>query len=93
MKLVSYNDNQSMTLGIFHDNQVYNLHKAALLKGYKDFPATMKAFLEAGDSVMQFAKELDKQIKSGKLAAEHFPSSQVEFLAPVPQPTPGRLSR
>lgn len=87
MKLVTYNDNHNQTLGIYHENQVYNLHKAALLKGYKDFPSTMKAFLDAGESAMQFARELDKQVKSGKLNAEHFPSSQVEFLAPVPQPT------
>lgn len=86
MKLVTYNDNNHEALGLYHMEQVYNLHKVALLKGYNDFPDNMKDFLEAGDSAMEFAKELDKQIKSGKINAEHFPASKCHFLAPVPHP-------
>ncbi len=86
MKLLTYKDNEHEALGIYHDGQVYNLYKAALMKGYKDFPSTMKKFLEEGDSVMEFAKELDKQIKSGKLEAESFPADQCVFLAPIPNP-------
>jgi len=87
MKLLTYKENNNEALGLYHEGQVYNLYKAALLKGYSDFPKNMKDFLMAGDSIMEFAKELDKQIKSGKLVAEHFPSDQCVFMAPVPNPT------
>ena len=87
MKLVTYLENDHEALGLVHDDEVYNLRKAASLKGYRDFPLTMKEFLQAGEAPLAFALELDKQIKSGKLEAEHFPSSQCTFLAPVPHPS------
>jgi fumarylacetoacetate (FAA) hydrolase len=87
MKLLTYKEKENEALGIYHDGQVYNLYKTALLKGYRDFPSTMKAFLTEGESVMEFAKELDKQIRSGKLQAESFPADQCIFLAPITNPS------
>lgn len=87
MKLVTYLENNNETLGLYHDEKIYNLHKVALLKGYNDFPRTMKSFLEAGESPMEFAKELDNQIKSGKIVTEHFPAAKCKLLSPVPHPS------
>jgi fumarylacetoacetate (FAA) hydrolase len=87
MKLVTYSDNIHQHIGIYIENKIYNLPKAAALKDYKDFPDNMKDFLEEGESVMEFAKELDHQIKTGKLDAHRIHASEVTLLAPVPNPT------
>src|SRR6185295_4148530 len=87
MKLVTYTDNVHQHLGIYIEDKIYNLPKAASLKDYKDFPDTMKDFLEEGESVMAFAKELDHQLKNGKLRADGIHVNDVTLLAPVPHPT------
>lgn len=86
MKLVTYSDNIHQHIGIYINERIYNLPKTAAQKGYADFPDTMKDFLEAGESVMAFAKELDHQIKTGKLESDGIKVSDVTLLAPVPAP-------
>lgn len=86
MKLVTYSDKLHQHIGIYVDDKIYNLPNAAKLKGYNDFPVTMKDFLEEGESVMAFAKELDHQLKTGKLQMNGVRINEVKLLAPVPQP-------
>jgi len=86
MKLVTYSDRIHEHIGLFIDEKIYNLPRIAFHKGYKDFPDDMIALLEAGESVMDFARELDHQIKSGKLDSDGINRSEVILLAPVPRP-------
>lgn len=87
MKLVTYTDNIHRHIGIYIKDRIYNLPRAAAIKGYKDFPDDMIGFLEEGESVMDFARELDQLIKSGKLETDGAKASEVKILAPVPRPT------
>jgi len=86
MKLVTYTDNVHQHLGIYIDDKIYNLPKAASLKDYKDFPDNMNDFLEEGESVMAFAKELDHQLKTGRLEMDGIHINEIKLLAPVPHP-------
>jgi fumarylacetoacetate (FAA) hydrolase len=86
MKLVTYSDTIHPHLGIYIEDKIYNLPKAASLKDYKDFPDNMNDFLEAGESIMAFAKELDHQLKTGRLEMDGIHPDEVTLLAPVPHP-------
>ncbi len=87
MKLVTYSDNLHQSIGLFINEKIYHLPKAALKKGYKDFPADMLEFLNGGESMMDFARELEHLIKDGKLETESANAKDVSILAPVPKPT------
>ena len=80
MKLVSYKTEGQQHLGLFVNNHIYNLNSCD-----KQLPDEMNAFLRGGDALMERAKKIDAQIKSGELA----PKEEVfyELLAPVPNPT------
>ncbi len=86
MKLVTYSDNLHQSIGLFINDKIYNLPKAALAKNYKDFPSEMIEFLNGGESIMDFARELDHLIKDGKLNVDGAHLSEVKLLAPVPRP-------
>jgi len=80
MKLVSYKTEDSEHLGVFVNGHIYNLNSCD-----KVLPDEMNAFLQGGDALMERAKKIDAQIKSGAIE----PKEEVfyELLAPVPHPT------
>lgn len=87
MKLVTYTDNLHQSIGLFINEKIFHLPKAALKKGYKDFPNDMLEFLNGGESIMDFAREVEHLIKDGKLETESTNAKDVTILAPVPKPT------
>jgi fumarylacetoacetate (FAA) hydrolase len=80
MKLVSYKTEDQEHLGVFVHGHIHNLNSFDKL-----LPDDMNAFLQGGDVLMERAKKVDAQIKSGALE----PKEEVffELLAPVPHPT------
>jgi len=83
MKLVTYTQKgTSPQLGVLISDNVYNLH---LLQS--SLPDNMKDFLWDGEKAMEQAKQLDADLKSGKKEASSLSLSQVQLLAPVPEPT------
>lgn len=79
MKLVSYKTEDREHLGVFVNGHIYNLNSCD-----KQLPDEMNAFLQGGEVLMERAKKIDAQIKSGELS----PKEEVffELLAPVPHP-------
>ncbi|WP_432713908.1 fumarylacetoacetate hydrolase family protein [Pedobacter sp.] len=79
MKLVSYKTEDSVHLGVFVNGHIYNLNSCDKL-----LPDDMNAFLQGGEELMERAKKIDAQIKSGEME----PKMEVffELLAPVPFP-------
>lgn len=86
MKLVTYKKQTAEHLGIFSDDKIFSLSESALVLGIKNFPDTMKTFLEAGEEWMNKAKAVDKEIHQHP---EKFVSESIgddTLLAPVPYP-------
>ncbi|WP_395803396.1 fumarylacetoacetate hydrolase family protein [Daejeonella sp.] len=80
MKLVSYKTEDREHLGLFVKGHIYNLNSCDKL-----IPDSMNEFLNGGEELMDRAKNVDQQIKSGeKIAKEEI---FFEILAPVPHPT------
>lgn len=79
MKLISYKTEETVHLGVFVNGNIYNLNSCDKL-----LPDNMNAFLEGGEVLMERAKKIDAQIKSGELT----PKMEVffELMAPVPRP-------
>jgi len=80
MKLVSYKTEDRVHLGVFINGHIYNLNSCDKL-----LPDTMSEFLQGGEVLMERAKKVDVQIKSGSLEAKE--EIFYEILAPVPNPT------
>lgn len=80
MKLVSYKTENNEHLGVFIDGCIYNLNSCNKL-----IPDNMGSFLKEGEELMLLAKQIDSEIKSGKLQAKH--EVFYELMAPVPYPT------
>ncbi len=80
MKLVSYKTENNEHLGVFIDGSIYNLNSCNKL-----IPDNMGYFLKEGEELMLLAKQIDSEIKSGKLLAKH--EVFYELMAPVPYPT------
>ncbi|SMO64371.1 fumarylacetoacetate hydrolase family protein [Solitalea koreensis] len=80
MKLVTYKTEDREHLGIFVNGHIYNLNDCN-----HAIPDNMIAFLEGGDDVMDRARQIEADIKSGKLQARK--ELFFELLAPVPRPT------
>lgn len=80
MKLISYKTEDIEHVGIFINGHIYNLNSCD-----KQLPDRMSEFLLGGEVLMERAKRIDAQIKSGQLR----PKEEVfyEILAPVPHPT------
>lgn len=87
MKLVTYTDKLHESIALLINDRIYNLPKLAESRGYRDFPASMLALLREGESPMEFARELDHKVKTGKIAADGIPVSKITLLAPLPDPT------
>ncbi len=82
MKLVSYKSNQLTQLGILIEGKIWALKE---LDG--DMPDNMRDFLFGGEILMQKAKNLEAQLKSGKILGSPVLESEVKLEAPVPNPT------
>ena len=80
MKLVTFKTGDDERLGILVNNQVYDLNECEPL-----LPNNMLAFLQAGDTAMQKARQVDAQLMDNQLNVR--PVNQYEVLAPVPHPT------
>lgn len=80
MKLVSYKTEDKEHLGLSVNKHIYNLNSCD-----KQIPDNMNDFLSGGEVLMDRAKKVDQQIKSGELKAKE--EIFFELLAPVPHPT------
>jgi len=80
MKLVSYKTEDREHLGVFVNGHIYNLNSCDKL-----IPDNMKEFLEDAEVLVDRAKKIDAEIKSGALEAKE--EIFYEILAPVPHPT------
>jgi fumarylacetoacetate (FAA) hydrolase len=79
MKLVSYKTEDQEHLGVFVNGHIYNLNSCDKL-----LPDAMTPFLQGGDVLMERAKKIDAQIKSGEIEPKE--EAFFELLAPVPHP-------
>lgn len=86
MKLVSYLQNSSEHLGIYHNGKIYNLAENVQSLNKTSFPDTMAEFLRLGDTAMSAAHSIDQKIKSGDKVVEA-QVTEKNLLAPVPHPT------
>ncbi|MES2690704.1 MAG: fumarylacetoacetate hydrolase family protein [Bacteroidota bacterium] len=83
MKLVTYTkSNHAPDLGILINENIYSLNGLDSL-----LPNNMRAFLNGGDETMNKAKQLDADLKSGKVRAEAIALGEATLLAPVNEPT------
>ncbi|MGB4773769.1 MAG: fumarylacetoacetate hydrolase family protein [Daejeonella sp.] len=80
MKLVSYKTEDREQLGIFVNGHIYNLNSCDKL-----IPDNMNEFLSGGEELMERAKKISEEIKTGKREAKE--EIFFELLAPVPHPT------
>ncbi len=80
MKLVSYKTEDREHLGVFVKGHIYNLNSCNKL-----IPDNMNEFLAGGEELMDRAKQVNKDIISGKQEAKQ--EVFFELLAPVPHPT------
>jgi len=80
MKLVSYKTENREHLGVFINGHIYNLNSCDKL-----IPDSMNEFLWGGAELMDRAKKVDEEIKTGKREAKE--EIFFELIAPVPHPT------
>jgi fumarylacetoacetate (FAA) hydrolase len=79
MKLASFEFEGAEQAGIVIDNKIYRFTELGL-------PATMLAFLQAGDEAMKQLRGREKEIIENPTAFSSYPCSEVKLLAPVPNP-------
>jgi fumarylacetoacetate (FAA) hydrolase len=80
MKLVSYKTEDREHLGLFINGHIYNLNSCDKL-----IPDNMAGFLIGGVELMERAKKVNEDIRSGRLEAKQ--EAFFELIAPVPHPT------
>jgi len=80
MKLVSYKTENREHLGLYVNGHIYNLNSCDKL-----IPDNMNEFLWGGVELMERAKKVDEEIKTGRRTAKE--EIFFEILAPVPHPT------
>ncbi|MEO6521112.1 MAG: fumarylacetoacetate hydrolase family protein [Mucilaginibacter sp.] len=80
MKLVSYKTEEREHLGVFINGHIYNLNSCDKL-----IPDNMRDFLFEGEELMEHAKRVNEDIRSGKIQAKE--EFFYEVIAPVPHPT------
>ncbi|MCX6145746.1 MAG: fumarylacetoacetate hydrolase family protein [Candidatus Kapabacteria bacterium] len=84
MKFVSFiNSNNEERLGIYFNNNIYDLAKKASKLGI-ELPHTMADMLKSFDTYLLSAKKVEDYIKNDNLIGE---SQIIKMLAPVPHPT------
>ena len=80
MKLVSYKTEDREHLGVFINGHIYNLNSCDKL-----IPDNMNEFLSGGEELMERAKKVNEEVRSGKQEAKE--EVFYEVLAPVPHPS------
>lgn len=80
MKLISYKTEDREHLGLFINGHIYNLNSCDKL-----IPDNMNEFLSGGEELMERAKKVNEEIRSGKQKAKE--EIFFEVLAPVPHPS------
>ncbi|MDP3468611.1 MAG: fumarylacetoacetate hydrolase family protein [Daejeonella sp.] len=80
MKLITYKTEDREHLGLFINGHIYNLNSCDKL-----IPDNMNEFLSGGEELMERAKKVNEEIKSGKQKAKE--EIFFEVLAPVPHPS------
>lgn len=80
MKLVTYKRNAKARLGFVKEGLIVDLGDQGFFAG------DMKAFLAAGEDLMQGARQLEAQIGLEGDKGEGLPLEKAELLAPVPNP-------
>jgi fumarylacetoacetate (FAA) hydrolase len=80
MKLVSYKTEDREHLGVYIKGHIYNLNSCDKL-----IPDNMNEFLGGGDELMEHAKRVNEDLRSGKLQGKE--ELFYELIAPVPHPT------
>ncbi len=86
MKLVSYLYKNSVHLGIYFEEKIYNLSETSKALGKKSLPNDMLAFLRQGEDAMNEAKKINEEIRRrGDLSSLN--KNEATLLAPVPHPT------
>jgi fumarylacetoacetate (FAA) hydrolase len=84
MKLVSYKIIKEDRLGIYIDDNVYDLQTCATELGLT-LPDKMRKFLEGGDEMMNRAKQVEQAINQGKITSS-VDKPNLQLLAPIPDP-------
>lgn len=79
MKLVSYQTEDTVHLGLFVNGHIYNLNSCD-----KQIPDDMNAFLKDAEVLMERALAIDAQIRSGAIQPKE--EAFYQLLAPVPYP-------
>lgn len=84
MKLVTYLRDEADQLAILVDGLLYNTQEL-----HPDLPNNMQMFLLMWEEVIDIARHVDEQLKSGQHvgSAKGIPYESVQVLAPVPFPT------
>lgn len=84
MKLVTYLRDEADQLAILVDGLLYNMQEL-----HPDLPNNMQMFLLMWEEVIDIARHVDEQLKSGQHvgSAKGIPYESVQVLAPVPFPT------
>ena len=83
MKLVSYKDNSDIRVGIFNNDNIYDLQNSAKTIGL-DLPSTMLELLNGEEAAMTLAHKVNNAILSGEIK-ESIEINQA-LLAPIPNP-------
>lgn len=82
MKLVTYQHAGNQHLGVLVNNSIYNLNAIN-----NSIPNDMRSFLEAGETTMETAKSIDKDLKANPIPAQALNPEDVTILAPITNPT------
>ena len=82
MKLVTYLNNNSPKLGIIVNDLIFDVNAQNNV-----LPNNMLTLLNQEERGMDALRELERNIKEGKIVENGISFSQAQLLAPVPQPT------
>lgn len=82
MKLVTYAQAGNQHLGVLVNDSIYNLNTIN-----NNIPDDMREFLEAGETAMETAKGIDKDLKANPALATAISANDVTILAPITNPT------
>ena len=85
MKLVSFIEQDTEQLGIWHEGKIYNLARSASRFGLT-IPDTMEMFLLDGEESMEDSKKMYDEILSGNPKITPSLATYENLLAPVPHP-------
>ncbi|MBT8195025.1 MAG: fumarylacetoacetate hydrolase family protein [Bacteroidia bacterium] len=85
MKLVTYKQNNNAKLGIYVNDNIYDLADAADKAG-NQLPDNMKEFLKQGESAMNIAREIEDKLKSNSIDANKISYSEDVLESPVNEP-------